>query len=72
MRIRTHYKELIHLEKKFLRETDPARRAQICREFDRIEQKIGGGKIRPAYAEQFYGLRGHINYVRDLVSKGTA
>jgi hypothetical protein len=72
MRIRKHYKELIHLERRFVKETDPAKRLQISKELDRIEEKIGGGKIRPAYAEQFYGLRGHINYVRDSVTKGTA
>jgi hypothetical protein len=27
-------------------------------------------KIRPAFADQFYGLRGHISYVRTLVTKG--
>jgi hypothetical protein len=70
MRIRRHYKELLELEKRFQREHDPARRALIRREFDRIEGAIGDAKIRPAFADQFYGLRGHINYVRDAVGRG--
>jgi TRAP-type uncharacterized transport system substrate-binding protein len=70
LRIRRHYRELLELEKSYLLERDPAKQAELRREFDRIEEKVNKARIRPAYADQFYGLRGHINYVRDLVARG--
>src|SRR6185503_2927827 len=72
MKIRRHYRDLLLLEKRFMKEEDPVKRAQIFVEIDKIEHKIGHTKIRPAFADQFYGLRGHINYVRDMATRGSA
>jgi TRAP-type uncharacterized transport system substrate-binding protein len=69
MKIRRHYSELLNLERRWLRESDATERDRIRREFDRIEEKVNRSKIRPAFADQFYGLRGHISYVRALVSR---
>lgn len=69
LRIRRYYRELLNLEKSYLIETNPTRQEQLRREFDRIEDKVNKTRIRAAFADQFYGLRGHINYVRGLVSK---
>jgi hypothetical protein len=69
LRIRRYYRELLDLEQRYLLETDSAKQEQLRREFDQIEEKVNRSKIRAAFANQFYGLRGHINYVRDLVAK---
>jgi hypothetical protein len=69
MRIRRHYGELLNLERRWLKETSSSERARLRQEFDRIEQNVNKAKIRAAFADQFYGLRGHISYVRALVAK---
>ena len=68
-KIHRHYRELLGLEKNYLVEKDAAKQEQLRRDFDRIEEKVNKMKIRAAFADQFYGLRGHIDYVRQLVSK---
>ena len=71
-KIHRHYRELLGLEQNYLVEKDAAKREQLRRDFDRIEEKVNKMKIRAAFADQFYGLRGHIDYVRQLVSKRQA
>lgn len=66
-RIRRHYRELLALEKNYLVATEHSQKEQIRRDFDAIEHKVNRMKIRAAFADQFYGLRGHIDYVRDIV-----
>jgi hypothetical protein len=70
LKIRKYYRELLSLEQSYL-QADAARQEELRREFDRIEESINRAKIRAAFADQFYGLRGHINYVRGLVAKRT-
>jgi hypothetical protein len=69
LKIRKYYRELLNLEKNYLGETDTAKQEELRREFDRIEENVNKTGIRAAFAYQFYGLRGHINYVRGLVSR---
>jgi hypothetical protein len=69
LKIRQYYRQLLSLEQSYLIETNSQKQEQLRREFDRIEEDVNKTKIKPAFADQFYGLRGHINYVRDLVSK---
>lgn len=69
MKIRRHYSELLNLERRWSRETSFEERDRLRREFDRIEEKVNRTKIRAAFADQFYGLRGHISYVRALVAR---
>ena len=69
MKIRSRYRELLLLEEKFRNETDHAPLASLRRNFDRIDTEIGKMKVRAAFADQFYSLRGHIDYVRLLMNK---
>jgi hypothetical protein len=68
VRIRRHYRELLSLEQKYLNEKDVGKLDGLRHEFDAIEEKVNRMKVRAAFADQFYGLRGHIAYVRELVS----
>jgi hypothetical protein len=68
-KIRRHYRELLSLERRYLNENDSAKREQLRKELDHIEQRVNRTRIRPAFADQFYGLRGHISYVRGLVAR---
>lgn len=69
LKIRRRYRELLALEQELLEETDPEKRNQLRLEFDRIEESVNKMKIRAAFADQVYGLRGHIDYVRRLVAE---
>ncbi len=69
MKIRSRYRELLLLEEKFRNETNHERLAALRRSFDRIDNEIGKMKVRAAFADQFYSLRGHIDYVRLIMTK---
>ncbi len=68
LRIRKRYRELRLLEQDFLLEKDPARKDELRRHFDRIEDEVNQMRVRASFADQFYMLRGHIDYVRRIVS----
>jgi hypothetical protein len=68
-KIYRHYRDLLTLERRFVAETDPAKQDQLQRSFDRIEESVNRMKVKSKYADQVYGLRGHIDYVRRLVEK---
>lgn len=69
MRIRSRYRELLLLEERFRNETDLNRLNGLRRNFDRIDAEITKMRVRAAFADQFYSLRGHIDYVRILMNK---
>lgn len=59
------YKALLEIEKEAFESTpDATRRQAIIEKLDHLEEKLSKIKIPPAYADVFYGLRGHINFVR--------
>jgi TRAP transporter TAXI family solute receptor len=70
-RIYQRYRELLSLERVYVAEKDPARQAELRKNFDRIEDKVNRMKVKSRYADQIYGLRGHIDYVRGLVGRHT-
>lgn len=67
LRIRRLYRELLSIEEKSRREKDQRRRDILRAEFERIDQVLGRMRVRPAYADQFYHLRVHVDYVRRLL-----
>ena len=69
LRIRKRYRELRLLEQRFLFETDPAKKEILRHEFDRIDDVVNRMRVRASFADQFYGLRGHIDYVRRIVER---
>jgi TRAP-type uncharacterized transport system substrate-binding protein len=71
-KIRRRYKELLSLEKEFRAEKDAEQQEILRQRFERIEDTVEKMQIRAAFADQFYGLRGHIDYVRGILSKKKA
>lgn len=69
IKIRSRYRELLQIEQRFRNETDPMRLAVLKKSFERIDTEISKMRVRAAFADQFYILRGHIDYVRSLMSK---
>jgi len=68
-RIRKRYHELLTLERRFLLEDDPAKKEHLRQELDRIDEVVNRMSVRAAYADQLYGLRLNIDYVRQLVAR---
>ncbi|MES2501809.1 MAG: TAXI family TRAP transporter solute-binding subunit [Pseudomonadota bacterium] len=59
------YKALLELEKDAFGSTlDAQKRDEIMNNLDSLEAKLSKIKIPAAFADMFYGLRGHINFVR--------
>ncbi|HSI43989.1 MAG TPA: TAXI family TRAP transporter solute-binding subunit [Methylotenera sp.] len=59
------YRALLELEKDaFGASLNETRRQKIMDELDQLEAKLSKIKIPAAFADMFYGLRGHINFVR--------
>lgn len=59
------YKALLELERDaFVSNVDESKRQQILQNLDQLEVKLSKIKIPAAFGDMFYGLRGHINFVR--------
>ena len=59
------YRALLELEHDAFGSTvNEARRQQIMLNLDELEEKLTKIKVPAAFADMFYGLRGHINFVR--------
>ncbi len=69
-RIYRCYGKLIALERSLLAQPSPGERDEILRRLDDIEAEVNRMKMPLAYADQFYVLRDHINFVRDRYSGG--
>jgi TRAP-type uncharacterized transport system substrate-binding protein len=72
VKIRRRYRELLSLEKEFRADSNPEHEEIFRQRFEKIEQTVEKMQIRAAFADQFYGLRGHIDYVRGILSKKRA
>lgn len=69
-RIYRWYGKLIALERSLLAQPTPGERDEILKRLDDIEAEVNRMKMPLAYADQFYVLRDHINFVRDRYSGG--
>lgn len=67
LRIRRRYRALLRLEKKYMNEKDPQKLKVIAEQFEAIEREVQAMKVRAMFADQFYMLRSHIDYVRRLI-----
>lgn len=64
-RIYRWYQVLLELEREaFKPPVDAARRAELLRQLDHIETAVNRIVIPASFGDLFYGLRGHINFVR--------
>ena len=65
-RIYRWYRALLELERDaFKSSLDPKRRDELLRHLDRIEHAVNRIVVPASFGDLFYGLRGHINFVRD-------
>jgi NMT1 family protein len=66
-RIFRWYRALLNLERELFSERGAAHRDHFLRRLDDIEQAVNTMKVPASFADQFYGLRQHIEFVRGLV-----
>ncbi|MDB5812138.1 MAG: C4-dicarboxylate transporter substrate-binding protein [Betaproteobacteria bacterium] len=64
MRIYKRYGELMGLERDLRADLTPPERAELGKRLDEIEARVNTSKMPLPYADQFYVLREHINFVR--------
>lgn len=74
VRSRTYrwYRALLTLERELVRVVEPAQRQHLLKRLDEIEKTVNKMKVPAFHADQFYGLRGHIVFVRQLVDSQMA
>ncbi len=68
VRIRRRYRSLLRIEAKFKNEKDPEKLKDLNQQFEEIEKDVQQMKVRATFADQFYLLRSHIDYVRKLMT----
>jgi hypothetical protein len=68
LRIYRWYHKLLVLERELARETTPEKRDKVQKRLDEIEKAVRRMRVPAAFADQFYGLRGHIDYVREKLA----
>lgn len=64
LRIMRWYRALMVLEKNMNANLIPGKKEELLRQLEQIELAVNKMKIPASFAEQFYVLRGHIDYVR--------
>lgn len=69
MRIRRHYRALLDIERRFFGTNDRSQQDRLRSDFERVVRSVNKMKVRPAFADQFYGLRGHMDYVESIMAK---
>lgn len=70
-RIFRWYRSLLAVEKQLLTESDPDKRAKLLHHVEDIENTVKKMKVPTFYADMFYGLRSHIDLVRQLGERYT-
>jgi hypothetical protein len=67
-RIYLHYRALLVLERELFQEPDSEKRRPLLQRLDEIEYAVNKMKVPAFLADQFYGLRGHIDFVRQMIN----
>ncbi len=62
-RIFKWYRALLVIERDLLTELAPDKRNELHEKLDNIEAEVNRMKVPASFADQFYGLRGHITFV---------
>jgi TRAP-type uncharacterized transport system substrate-binding protein len=68
LRIYRWYRMLLLLERELATELTPSLLAEVNQRLDEIERKVKRMKVPASFADAFYGLRGHIDYVRQKLA----
>jgi hypothetical protein len=71
LRIFRRYRALLVLERELFAHGAAGEREKILDRLDHIEEQVNKMKIPASFADQFYVLRGHIDFVRDRLLKST-
>jgi hypothetical protein len=72
-RIYRWYQVLLELEREAYKpEVDTARRVELLRQLDHIESAVNRIIVPASFGDMFYGLRGHIGFVRRNLNEGVA
>jgi TRAP-type uncharacterized transport system substrate-binding protein len=62
------YRTLLVLERDLIGEMTPEKWGEMHGRLDEIEKVVKRMKVPASFADQFYGLRGHIDYVREKLA----
>ena len=63
------YRALLALERELVNEQESEKRQQLIKRLNEIEKAVNKMKVPAFFANQFYSLRGHIDYVSELMSE---
>jgi TRAP-type uncharacterized transport system substrate-binding protein len=66
------YRALISLERESMTKITPEQRAEMLTRLDAIEDAVNKMRVPASFADQFYSLRGHIDFVREHLAGGSA
>jgi hypothetical protein len=70
-RIFKWYRAMLEIERDLMTELAPDKRKELLERLDNIETEVHKMKVPASFADQFYGLRGHITFVHTrLMSEG--
>jgi hypothetical protein len=70
LRLYRWYRALLALERGSPGASAPEKRRQWLAKLDHIETEVNRLKVPASFADQFYGLREHIQFVRDRMAGG--
>jgi TRAP-type uncharacterized transport system substrate-binding protein len=68
LRIRRRYRALLRIEEKFMFEKDAEKLKELYSQFETIDREVQHMRVKAIFADQFYVLRSHIDYVRKLMA----
>jgi len=71
MVIYRRYRTLLALERELDDHTTVKQREALLGRLDRIEETVNGMRVPASFANDFYGLRGHISFVRGRLAEHT-
>jgi hypothetical protein len=63
------YRALLAVEKGLLVNITPEKRKELVHRLDHIDSTVARMKVPASFADQFYSLRGHIDFVREKLQK---
>jgi len=63
------YRELLSVERELHSSIEPERRKELLKNLDNIERHVSKMKIPASFADQYYTLRGDINFVRSRLQE---
>jgi hypothetical protein len=68
LRLFRWYRELMIIEQNLLTQMEPDKHKKLLEKFDSIEEAVNRMKVPASFANQLYGLRGHISFVRQRLT----